>query len=245
MSDTTDRLDDLLTNGICNDIYRAEQALGMFIMIGQHAGPINAATFGEFYGSIQQVLWREAVLSVASLFERPDNRFPNRGIPSVLNLLETNAATLAIPERRKLIQHVTQFAEAENELAALSDMDLTARTVRFFRQRLLENPAVRIALDKVKTFRDKAVAHNEQIAFEVLPQPTIAQFSGLLTHAQQFLKAIGQGYLGVHYGQSCDDDYIMSRDAEKAAICLSRVLVASGVIDSETAKKARMTLHKD
>ena len=245
MSDITDRLDDLLTKGICDDIYRAEQALGMLIMIGHHAGAINAATFGEFFGSIQQVLGRQAVLSVASLFERPDNRFPNRGIPSVLNLLEANAATLDILQRRELIQHLVALGEVQSELDALSNVDLTARTVRFFRQRLLENPIVRIALDKVKTFRDKAVAHNEEIAFEVLPQPTIAQFSGLLTHAQQFLKVIGRGYLNVHYGQSCDDDYIMSREAEKAAICLSRVLVASGVIDSETAKKARMTLHKD
>jgi hypothetical protein len=245
MSDTTDRLDDLLTKGICDDIYRAEQALGMFIMIGQHADAINAAMFGEFFGSIQQVLGRQVVLSVATLFERPSDRFPNRGILSVLTLLEDNAAALAINDRGVLIRHLARLGEAEHELAALSDMDLTVRTLRFFRQRLLENPAVRMALDKVKTFRDKAVAHNEQVAFEALPKPTIAQFSGLLTLAQQFLKTIGEGYLGTHYGESRDDDYIMSRDAEKAAICLSRVLVKAGVIDAETAKRARMTLHND
>jgi hypothetical protein len=88
------QLDNILSNGIQIDLYRAEQCFALRAVIFEHAGGINSTSFGYLFGNLQKILYQFALLSVAKVFESPDNRYPLRSIPAVLALLNKQASDL-------------------------------------------------------------------------------------------------------------------------------------------------------
>ena len=90
-------LRDYLLVGIASEIFRADQAYSLGEHIAQFAEEINAANFGELFGSLQIVLSDRQTLSVVIIFE-PTRRYPTWSIPSVLGLLQSEAETWRVPE---------------------------------------------------------------------------------------------------------------------------------------------------
>ena len=120
----TVELEDLVKHGLVAEVCRAEVAYHLSKVIGEHADQIKASpsNFDELFGTIQRHAQREALLSVARLFDRPSSRFPTRCFRGVIGLLEREAANLPaikeIPNAEALLRRLRIIGETES-LASL------------------------------------------------------------------------------------------------------------------------------
>ena len=95
------RLREYLLDGIAREIFYAEEAYSLAQEIGKYAEEINTANFGEFFGSLQVILSDRQTLSIVKIFD-PVKKYPTRGIPGTLSLLDDNAELWELPGRQDL-----------------------------------------------------------------------------------------------------------------------------------------------
>ena len=129
-------LDDILTQGIQLELFRAEQCFALRAVIAERADAINTASYGDLFGNLQQILYQFAVLSVAKVFERPSSEYPLRSLPAALAHLNKNAATLNIVNKAALIKSLVQLGLKEEELNQLTSAKFTTALCGAYNQRL-------------------------------------------------------------------------------------------------------------
>lgn len=220
-------LDDILSQGIQIDLFRAEQCFALREVIAEHADGINSASFGNVFGSLQQILHRFALLSVAKVFEVPDNRYPLRSIPAALTLLNKHASDFAVWYPDALINILVKFDHKAEELKRLSYSELTATLYTEYSRRLPKPVADSGAkLDKtlyaIKTVRDKYISHNEAISLDDIPEADFESITGLIQFGLEFLQTIGLAYLSVSYSGTVGE-FLKTTDAASASRGLKRL----------------------
>jgi hypothetical protein len=237
MSSTTPepraQLEDILWQGVAVDLYHVEEVLSLDDFVGRNASQINAANFGQFFGSFQIILGRFLILQAARIFEQPNPRYPIRSIPSAIAVLQRHSDRLVIDQRPGLVRALSRAGAPVEQFTRLSDSELTRFVADFFDRRMSESHPEGIhnarALLALKTVRDKTVAHPEAISLGQLPKSTFADIDRLVCLAKAFLGAVGFGYLSTAY----EDDgghYFMSSDAKRSTVCLRRLLQKAGVV---------------
>lgn len=224
-------LEDII-KGIAVDLYHVEEAIFLDDFVGRNAGQINAATFGQFFGSLQIILGRFLILQAARIFEANNSRYLLRSIPSALAILQQYGVHLAVEQRPGLIRALSREGVLTEQLDGLSDSDLTLFVVDFFCRRMSESDPEGFhnarSLMALKTIRDKTVAHPEAISFSELPKTTFEDIDRLVALARTFVGVVGFGYLSTAY---MDDsgDHFMSSDAKRSTFCLRRLLQKAGI----------------
>jgi len=221
-----DELKDVISNGIALDIFNAEEAFALEEFIGINADAINKATFGAFFGDLQLILNRQLILSLARIYEAPNNRYSIRSIPVGLKILEENAGTLPIPERPTLIKDLKKLGLDASMLNPMTDQELTIEVVNYLKGKIprpIENGSLLDrALHATQTLRNKNVAHPESIAWSDLPKPKYSELKTLIDIAKDFVSLVGLPYLSIGY--QCDaGDYLLSSDATRSLRCLKRI----------------------
>ena len=225
-----------LMEGIVADLFTAEQTCALLKQIGQNAGPINQANFGALFGPLQSVLTHSYFLSVAKLFERPDRKYPNRSIPSVLQLMERSSKDLLVTQRQVMFKRLASVGMNISLLWEKSDSEITLEVVRYFGESLpsaglATSCGMSKALHAVVTRRDKVVAHNEMIDHASLPQTTWLEIEQLILYAKGFIDVVGIGYINTAF--ACDDGhFFLSQDANMAANALRRLLMKGVLLNS-------------
>lgn len=227
MSDYQEKLKDIICQGVAVDLHLADEALSLDWFVGQHADEINKATFGAFFGSLQDILVRNLILHLAKIFDTP-KRNPIRSIPSAIKILKANGDQLTVKYRPGLILALTRYGASLDEIEKLPDRELTGYLVSFFEQRCAANEET---LKAIKTMRDKVVAHHEAVRLEDILKPVYAEIEELLALAHAFISAVGSGYLNMTYE---DDDGHWSGDAKRTTTCLNRLLQTAGVLPKRT-----------
>jgi len=183
-----ENLRDYLLDGIASEIFRADQAYSLGEHIGQFAEEINAANFGELFGSLQIVLSDRQTLSVVIIFE-PTKRYPTRSIPSVLGLLQSEAETWRVPEPGKLRRGLVNSGSDSTSVEQMNNTELRYAICCYFRSTLpntkrLEPGNLSHALDALRQSRDKVIAHNEAIDSASFQPPTWGDATSLLNYAK-------------------------------------------------------------
>jgi hypothetical protein len=86
-------IEDIITKGLVPDIFKAESAIYAHKCIGQYANEINSSQMHikSFFANIQNMTLTESVLALSRVFDKPNNRFPNRCILGLINKLSTSA----------------------------------------------------------------------------------------------------------------------------------------------------------
>src|SRR5215510_12014171 len=102
LAEAEKRLDDYLLNGIAGEIFWAEEAKAFTQKVSDHHKVINAANYGQLFGSLQTIMTDRLMLSVAKVYDRPDRRYPTRSIPAVLELIGSNASLWPLRHRNVL-----------------------------------------------------------------------------------------------------------------------------------------------
>ena len=229
-------LDDILTQGIQVELFRAEQCFALRLVIAERADAINTASYGDLFGNLQQILYQFAVLSVAKVFERPSSDYPLRSLPAALAHLRTNAATLDIVNKSALIKSLVQLGLKEEELDQLTSTQFTtalcdAYTRRLPKSKKSSDNLMCQTLYAIKTVRDKFISHAEHISLADLPDISSEGTTKLIQFATEFLLTLGRGYLSVSYTDSAGT-FLRTTNAATASRGLERLLKTPGLLPS-------------
>ncbi len=225
-----EELDTIITTGIWNDLYYCEEALFLMEGIGKNSDSINKKSFGQFFGVLQRILTNEIYLSITRLYEKK-TRYPLKSIPAALSILKENANCLSIEQPIRLERKLNKLGLSVDKIDPTNNSEITNAIYLFFTNSLPEKETHH-ALNALKTIRDKAIGHRENIDINTLPTTTWVEIHELIEFAKNFLNIIAEGYLGIST-VSDDDRSFVSDDAKKANNCLRRLLEKAGVIESQ------------
>jgi hypothetical protein len=195
--DAKQTLKNYFMEGIVGDLFAAEQTYALLKQIGQNAEAINQANLGALFGSLQLILSSSLFLTVAKLFEKPDKKFPNRSIPSVLQLLKRSSNELVINHRPAMFKRLAASGMNVTSLAQLADSEITSAIVQFYTGSL-PSAELRVWCEMSKSLRavvigrDKVYAHNEMVDRSTLPQTTWAGVEQLMEYAKGFIDAVAR-----------------------------------------------------
>jgi hypothetical protein len=217
-------LDKLLDKGLVADIFRAERALALLETIGTNASKLNSTksgNFGDLFGAFQASLTSECVLATARLFDRPNQRYPMRCVRYVLDRLRAQAETLpSIGEPYQL--EISLRAAGLKSLVKPMQTDaktFAAALVNHFEGILADAQTVE-TLDRLRTLRDKAIAHNEHV--ESVVGPTWAALRVLLGHAKTLVGILGWAWLQTAYDMN--GTFTTTEDAMRPSWALERLI---------------------
>lgn len=218
-------LAELVKAGAVTDIFKAERAYALLKTIGTNADAINASkkNLGELFGVVQDIAQTEVLIAVARLFDPPSKKYPTRCLRALLDDLDAKAEALPpIVEKWNLAKELTRLAMDPADVARVqseSDVDVTRLIVGFLRERM-EQPNIVDAVKRVRTLRDKRIAHNEDA--HGINGPTWKAVLELLTFAKEVVGLVGWAYMSTVYMH--DGRYFLSSDAERPSRAMRRLL---------------------
>ena len=213
LSKEQDKLKEIITNGIAIDVFDAEESLSLSLYIAGNAEKINDASFGPFFGSIQRYLDRQLILSTVKIFEEEKGRHKIKSIPSALKLMKNSAEKLEILEYLDIEKLLGIQANASNK-----DKNTNKLVADYFLERI---PSSNVK--KLKTVRDKRIAHHEIVIPDSIKSPTYNEIGDLIDFAKDFFGVVGMPYTRTVY-KFDDGSYSLSTDANKAKRCLRRLI---------------------
>lgn len=221
-----------LLNGLATEIFWADQSYALAEEIGTHAEQINAANFGELFGSLQMLLSERQTLAIVKIFD-PAKQYPTRSIPGTLALLESNAEVWKVPDRQELQQVLIEAGSDSARVEQMTNADLTYAIISHYTTTLPDPKRgspnnLSLSLSTLRQSRDKAIAHNEAIELSALQTSTWGEATSLIDYAKDFVATVGSGYLGLLFGEG-SKDYILTTDARRTSIILRRLLKAAGI----------------
>lgn len=135
--------------------------------------------------------------------------------------MQNHSTNLKIEHREQLEQKLARWG-VEECLKTKSDQEVTEIVVEQIQKRLSVGDT-NGALKRLKTLRNKRIAHPESIDETELPQILWKEIEKLLEVAKKVVGIIGNNYCGVCYEWE-EGDYILSHEASLIANALSRLL---------------------
>lgn len=213
------KLNEIISQGVKWEIFEAEGAIKLYEEIGKHKNDLSENNFDNLFGFLQNALLAQTILAVNKIYERP-GRFPSRSIPAALKLLQNHSTKLNIEYREQLEQKLALWG-VKADLKTKSDQEVTSIVVEQI-EKMLSAEDIDSALKRLKTLRDKRIAHSESIDETELPQVLWKEIEKLLEVAKKVVGIIGNNYLNVLY--ELDGEYELSSDASRLGCALSRLL---------------------
>lgn len=217
-----EELKDIISQGIKWEIFQAEAANKLYEETGKRKNDLSKNNFESLFGFLQTALLSQIILAITKIYEheRPKSKFKLRSIPVALNLLKNHSTTLKIEDREQLEHKLTLWG-VEECLKTKSDQEVTEIVVKQIQERLSAED-IGGALERLKTFRDKRIAHSESIDETDLKQVFWKEIDLLIELAQKVVGLIGNHYLNVLY--EIDGEYELSYEAKQIRSALCRLL---------------------
>jgi hypothetical protein len=225
MALSRESIENIVKNGLVPDIFTMDQSYELFMAIARRAEEINCRpneNYNELFSVIQRSFMTEILLAVSRVYDRPSNKYPTRCLAGLINYLAI--AKNDLPSIREPIQ--LRFAlESMNAPTTLVDtitMEPSefAPSLAVYFQDLLNDPSIIVALERVKYYRDKFLAHNEDA--DMVPFPSMSSLNKLINIAKNIVGALGWAYFSTAY--VIDGRYILSEDARRAPTAMTRCL---------------------
>jgi len=222
---TRDYIEDIVKEGLVQDIFKMEQSYELMKTIGSKTNEIKSNilnTYDELFGTIQYALQTETLLAAARIYDSPSKKYPTRCIRGVLQYLSDNTIELPnIREPYQLSLHLKYMnAPAELISIAFSGSEIFAQHFSTYIDNLLNEPEKIEALDKLKQFRDKALAHNEKVDYKIFG-PTWGALKDLIGISKNVVGALGWAYFSIAY--VINGEYILSKDTLKTSNALNKL----------------------
>jgi hypothetical protein len=154
----------------------------------------------SFFANIQNMTLTESVLALSRVFDKPNNRFPNRCILGLINKLSTSAEDAPkIIETYQTIEQLKIHGMPELIIRQVENGNhiLFAKYFSYHMDTIYQHDKFRARLKELKTIRDKVLAHNEQTT-EVC-QVTWTNLDELIGFAHQMIGIVGWAYFSTVY----------------------------------------------
>ena len=219
--ETIRNLDDIVCRGVAHDVFRAEQARLLLETLDQYVQPINETGVGKrFFAALQLILEQDLCLSVCRLYERYSDEYPGRTIPSALKFIAANRHVLPVADRNHLIQFLVSYGHGVQDLSSAPDEGLSnllvaqcsAEWPRFERD---PTRPLDVALGKLKTVRNKGIAHHERIDRASLVIPAWENIADLIGRGRDFRRPCSAllHQCAFRFAAGCQDGYALTAKA--------------------------------
>lgn len=227
-------LDEYLIQGIAKEIFFADEAKALCVEIGNYAQEVNTQGFGQLFGSLQVAYSDRQTLCVTKIFDPEDRRFPTRSIPTILNLIERNASSWSLPQKRKLQETLIVAGHDKQTILNLDNTQFSLAIVSHFKGTLPQGDStaksrLSIALRNLREARNKVIAHNEAIPQSARTLATWAETELLVNYAKNFLTTISFGFLSLYMGND-SRTYRSTKDAHRTSYELNQLLQAARIV---------------
>ena len=195
---------DIASNRIYAEIFRAHNAIALYVAISEHAPILKPSRFSRTLGSVQMHAFDAFTLSICKIFEPAGSQHPNFSIPTALNILKTcandDAAGFIYNGKlddfiRLTIDPGFPFSTANQERCKRTLL-LDYFCEHYPRTPLRDNNDLDAFLDGMKVLRDRRVAHNEDVDISTMTKVDLDGVRKLLAFAQTFVNIVGDGLLG-------------------------------------------------
>lgn len=217
-------IEDIVKNGLVQDIFKMERAYELLKTIGEESAEIHSRelkVYDELFGTFQSALQVEAILAVARIYDTPSKKYPTRCLLGVLEYLNSNINNLPnIRQPYQLALHLKNMNAPMDliEIAEKGSNEFAARFCQYVNFLLCE-PERLIALEKLKQIRDKSFAHNESI--EEIYGPTWGSLIDLINICKNVVGVLGWAYFSTAY--VIDGEYILTKDSYRPKRALDKL----------------------
>ena len=222
---TRDYIEDLVKEGLVKDIFKMEQSYELWKTIGLKKEEFSSGSlqkYNELFGIIQYALQTEIILAAARIYDIPSQRYPTRCLRGILKFLSENSIDL--PNIREPYQLSLQlkYMSAPTELINIvsKEPDKFAANFSTYIESVLKEPEKLEAIDKLKLFRDKVIAHNEKVDFTVFG-PKWTSLKELIAISKNVVGVLGWAYFSTAY--VIEGEYILTQDATRISNILNKL----------------------
>ncbi len=223
-----DKLEDIIKKGLVNDIFKMEQSYELMKTIGDNSKQFNGGALSELktlFVTIQNSLQTEVILAAAKIYDKPSRKYQTRCLRGALQYLSDNALELpSIKESIQLAKYL-RFMKAPEYLikdALNQSTNFAQNFSNYIVNNLLKEPKRKVALKKLKTFRNKVIAHNEKVNTKIeIGGPTWRELKDLINISKNVVGVLGWSYFSTAY--VIDGRYILSDDTLRPISALKRV----------------------
>lgn len=230
-----------LCSKVGHDIFLAEQAKEMWMWVADHAGTINDAKFGRFFGTFQHMALTEMFVAVGRVFDE-ERHHDKICLKQILVLMRTSN----LIDRTPLLEFLKIGAEQRHGWAGLSEAAARDKAIDVL---LRQRPTFRSSeqLRRVLDIRHTEVAHR---ALDPPYEHSRAKFEDIdhcLDWGKEFLGMAGRAF-GNHVFKSDSGDFWTEYGVKSSVMSIRRLAHKAGcVIDSGFAETERLAamLNKD
>jgi len=223
-NDTIKNIEDLIQNGLVPDIFKMEQSYKLMLTLGKYAYDLdygNLRQYRDYFAVMNSSLQNEAIMAAARVFDVPNGRYPTRCLKALLDYLRNTIELTTIKQPYQLkLQLEYIHAPIQLKTIASERPAIFAGTFSEYIYDQLEEQEIKTTLDKLKKFRDKAVAHNENN--DKIFGPKWVSIKNLINIAKEVVGIVGWAYLSTAY--FIDGKYLLTGDAEISSRALEKML---------------------
>lgn len=164
------------------------------------------------------------------IFDPHHKRYQIKSIPAILHLLSEKPEDICVVERPGLIEDLAKRGVPRCRMSDASPVELVKIVVDYYSNQLQsvgkEGVDLSAALDRLKTARNKLVAHSEFIDVEQIDLPTWQQCEWMTDFALDFVGVVGFAFLSTVYVFDSGENSVKS-DAQRSSVSLQRLLDAA------------------
>lgn len=219
-------LDDLIVNGICEDIYKAETAYLMFEVIAEHATTINQRSngnYGSVFGTVQRSLQTELVMALGRVFDKGDKRNSTRCLDELLQQIVNHKERPLNIEEPYQLEKLLEHRNAPKYLldCIKNEPSEFPNLLRCYVDNEIKNTETRDKIRNLRNIRNKRFAHND-IVIKDKSIPDWESIESILELAKFAVAAIGAAYLSTIY--QVDGTFFLTEDAKRPSLGMKRLL---------------------
>jgi hypothetical protein len=189
----------LIIHGLLKEVQISERSLRLNKKISLSYSKIDNQNKKDIANILYDLSYTEMVLALSRLYDKPYNKYPTRCLKRLYEITEEQNLMEDLSKFRKsseLNLHKFGFhPEFIDLLKRDSDQDYIIHSTAFFETKEINNPIVE-HVEKLKTIRDKLLAHNEGLKIDTLVPYQMTH--ELIDHAKTVLSFFALTYAGIH-----------------------------------------------
>lgn len=172
----------LVSKKIFEKAIDAKRALEQFEAIGNMASKINETEFKFYFGFTQKVMLDFSIVKLCALYDNSSKRYKKNTMFELINYIEENKNFVDY----NIIHH--SYNNSCKYLWELDDQNLEKKDLEGFLSiiRNIVDDYVKNNVDfkKIQDYRDKYVAHSEQVLVKISELPSLESINKLISIAE-------------------------------------------------------------
>jgi AbiU2 len=147
---------------ISQAIQDGERAFSIYKAIGKNKESLDNSSYQSFFGASQKAFFVETIISLVSIYARPNKTYPTATLEEVIRWLKCNKKKNLQPVDNKALAKCNLGISAIQKFISETDIEKQACMLADYIKKLSPSREEdKDAWKKLKTIRDKKMAHNE------------------------------------------------------------------------------------